>query len=350
MFESFSPELIRNQMADSLKTDINTGEGSFANDILSPIALEIWKLYATIDAVTAIFYPSEDSGEYLDKRCGYYGIIRKAGTRAETVLTILGTSGKIIPKRTAFLNAEGLVFLTESDAVISDGSVEVTAVAENVGAKYNVAAGEIDHPLSSVSGVVSVTNSAALGGTDPESDKSLLERLLAYLQEPSTSGNVYDYRRWALECEGVGSVKVTPLWNGAGTVKVMVVSEDKKPVDELTVSKVFEHIESLRPIGATVAVGTAEALNINISADIVIDKSVTLEEVTETFKAAIDSYFGEISFSKYTVPYIRIGYLLAGISGVTDYSNLKINGGVENISVGSEQIPQRGTVVLNESN
>lgn len=350
MFDNISPESIRKSMTDALTTDIDVREGSFTADILSPVSVELWKLYASLNELISIAYPDESSGEYIDRKCSYYGIVRKTGTKAEVILTITGTDGKVVPKGTAFLNAENLRFLLEKDAKISEGKCEVLAVAADVGSVYNIAAGEVFRPLNSLSGIETVINTAAAyGGTDPESDVSLLQRLYARLREPATSGNIYHYRQWALACEGVGEARVIPLWAGPGTVKVLIASDEKTPVDDAVITSAFEYIESQRPIGAAVTVATIESLNIDIAADLAIDTSTTLEEVKTAFEKALDNYFKEIALVQYTVPYIRIGYLLAGIDGVLDYSNLTINGGVANITVGSEQVPQRGTVTLNES-
>ena len=36
----------------------------------------------------------------------------------------------------------------------------------------------------------------------------------------------------------VGDVKVIPLWNGAGTVKIVIVDADNRPADSELISKV----------------------------------------------------------------------------------------------------------------
>lgn len=350
MFEKLTPESIKNEILESLSGKIDTQEGSFANDMASPVSLAMWKIYASLDAIVSVFFPDENSGEFIDTWCSYHNIFRKTGTKAEVMLTITGANGKVVPKGTAFLNAESFSFLTAEDVKIIDGQASVLAVASETGMKYNVGSGEIDHPMVSVPGVTAVTNSAAAtGGSDPESDASLLKRLYARLQEPPTSGNINHYRQWALECEGVGEARVVSLWNGPGTVKVLITSEDKSPVDEVIIANTFAHIESLRPVGAAVTVSTVENLDINITAEVSIDESTTLEKVTAEFNEAIDAYLKEISLVQYTVPYIRIGYLLAGVDGVLDYSNLTINGDVANIAVGAEQVPKRGAVTLSES-
>ena len=122
-------------------------------------------------------------------------------------------------------------------------------------------------------GLASWTNGPAAGGTDPESDGALYERIHAYLSRPATSGNAYHYEQWALEVAGVGAARVFPLWNGAGTVKVVLVDGGMEPASAEIVAAVQAHIEAERPIGATVTVAAAAPLSINVTAAVTLDGS-----------------------------------------------------------------------------
>lgn len=66
-----------------------------------------------------------------------------------------------------------------------------------------------------------------VGGEDTEGDSSLLNRYYAKVRSPGTSGNRADYLIWALDIPGVGAAQVQPLWNGPGTVKVVIIGTDK---------------------------------------------------------------------------------------------------------------------------
>ena len=46
----------------------------------------------------------------------------------------------------------------------------------------------------------------------------------------------------------MGYVAVLPLWNGNGTVKVILAGEDKLPVGEPICTAVAAHIEEERPL------------------------------------------------------------------------------------------------------
>ncbi|WP_312695611.1 baseplate J/gp47 family protein [Caproiciproducens sp.] len=348
MFEDITPDSIKENILSEMKVDVDKREGSYTNDMIGPTALELWKVYDSMNASIPIFYIDETSGEYIDKKCAERGITRKAGSAAHVDLTFTGTDGTVIPAGTVFLTRDGLEYQTVKAATIASGAATVTANAAEVGEAYNVPAGSIANQYNSISGLTGITNaSAATGGTDQESDKSLVDRYYNYLQKPATSGNTHHYEQWALEVNGVGGVKVTPLANGAGTVGILIVGQDKQPVGNEIVENCVAHIEASRPIGASVTVASASGFAINVEATITVESSTTKEKVRTKFTASLDTYLKGIAFIKYQVLYNQIAFLLLGINGVIDYSALTINSGTSNIAIEPNQVPVLGTVVMN---
>lgn len=348
MFETLTLEQIKADIISRLSvSNLDTREGSFVNDLISAVAYKIWTAYQSLDAIVPIAYVDETSGDYIDKRAAEYGITRKVGTKATAVLTVSGTDGTGIPSGKVFVTADGYQFVTNADATIVGGTASVTATASTVGAASNVSAGTITGQLKNLNGVTSVTNTAAAtGGADAETDAALVARLYSFLQNTATSGNAAHYNQWALAVEGVGAAKVTPTWNGAGTVKVLVVGGDREPVDTAIVAKCAENIEANRPIGATVTVVSAVGRSVNVAATIAIDSTTTKAAVQTAFTTALDEYLKGIAFSKYTLIFNRIANMLMDIDGVTDYSALTVNGGTANIVIGADEVPILGTVVI----
>lgn len=344
MYEDLTVEKIKSDILSRINTDIDTREGSFINDMISTVAYEIWKAYQSLGAVIPVAFVDETSGEYIDKRCAEYGLTRKPGTKAKTILIFSGADGTVIPAGKVFLTAGGLEFITDEDVTIDSGTATVTATAAEIGDAYNVAAGTITKQYVNISGLTSVTNTPATGGTDPETDAALVKRLYERLRNSATSGNVTHYKQWALEVNGVGAAKVYPLWDGPGTVKVLIAGPDKEPVDETIVANCAAHIEENRPIGATVTVESAEGLAIDVAAAVIIDSTTTVEKVKEEFEKVLGEYLKNAAFAQYTIVYNRIAYMLLGIDGVIDYVSLTINGGTENITIADNQVPVLGAV------
>lgn len=347
LFESVTPETIKESILAAAE-GLDTREGSYFNNLVSPAAYEMYRVYQAMEAFLPILFPDETSGEWIDRRCADYGIKRKEGVRASVTLTFTGQKGAVVPQNTQVLTEAGLVFRTDNELTLSGTTGTVTATADSVGEKYNLPAGSITVMQSVISGIESVTSGEATGGIDPESDASLCARLYDYLQRPSTSGNKYDYERWAREVDGVEAAKTLPLWNGPGTVKVLLAGAGMTPAGSDVVEACRAHIEEVRPIGAAVTVESASALPVNVSAKVQLGVNTTLETVQAEFERRLSEYLSEAAFERDEVIYYQLAMLLLSIDGVFDMADFLVNGGTENIQVQDGELPTVGAVEVTE--
>lgn len=96
-------------------------------------------------------------------------------------------------------------------------------------------------PSLCIQGIVAITNELPFtGGYEAESKESIIERYYTKLRKPVSSGNKYHYEQWALECTGVGKVKVKPLWNGDNTVKVIIADSN----NEIASAELIETVQN----------------------------------------------------------------------------------------------------------
>lgn len=354
IFEHETPELIRSRILKRMDTTLQTREGSFSYDMTSPVSFEIWRLLMTLDELIDAFYVNKNSGKYLDSHADLLGLSRRLGTRAYATIRFTGKDGVTIPAGTAFFTAAGLQFDTVYDVVLENGEGIGYLQAAEVGEWYNVEAGEVSLIQRNISGLETYTNEAAEGGTDPESDAMLFERIENKRKNPSTSGNENHYKEWALSCDGVGDVKVTGLWNGPGTVRVLVVGYDWRSVDESIVDGCYEYIQTQRPIGADVTVVSAVDTEIVVSAKVIAQADMTPAAIQSAFVSKLDTYlqnlaaeyFESSKIFPYTLRYNMVAALLMGIDGVIDFSELLINGGTENIVIDGTSVPTPGEVTV----
>lgn len=349
MFEEQTYDAIMQRLLNNVSADVDKSEGSFIYDALAPAALELAQAYVQLDNILQIVFAQTSYGEWLDKRAAEFGIYRKTGTKASGQVKFLGTDGTVIPIGTIVQTEAGLQFQTTVEVTIQAGIAIVDIEAIETGSQYNVPANTITELPVSIVGVVAATNEDPMtGGTDDENDESLLNRLLLKVQSPATSGNANHYKQWALEVAGVGDAEIVPLWSGPGTVKVVVIDSNKQPASTDIVNAVAAHIEENRPIGASVTVISAQALNIDISATIVRDSNYTLEQVIANVSNKVIEYLKNIAFKQSIVSYAWIGSLLLESGGILDYSNLIVNSGTSNIIIGDEQVAVLGQVTLSE--
>lgn len=230
-------ERLKKYYAEFKGTDVSAVEGTFSFDTLAANAKEFEKAYAEMDLMMDAAFPQTSWGIYLDRLADELaGLSRRAATPAVVTLSITGTAGVTVPADSLFATASGTNFATDETVKLDDkGTGTVKATAQSTGSGGNVAAGTITVIPVSIYGVSKVTNeAAAYNGYEEETDGALLERLLFAVRQPATSGNVYHYIEWSTSVSGVGAVKVLPLWDGNGTVKVIVVDANKDtPSEEL---------------------------------------------------------------------------------------------------------------------
>jgi uncharacterized phage protein gp47/JayE len=183
---------------------------------------------------------------------------------------------------------------------------------------------------------------------DEESDTDLLKRLLEVVRQPATSGNAYQYLQWAKSINGVGDAKVFPPENGDGTVAIFIVNQNGAPASQDIVSNVQNYIDSVRPIGATVSVTSAQEVMINVAATITLASGYTTDQVKTSFSSILTDYLESISFKETVVSIAKIGSLLLEVPGITDYvvSSLKVNNDITSVTLSSKEVPTLGTVTL----
>jgi len=162
----------------------------------------------------------------------------------------------------------------------------------------------------------------------------------------NSEDSLLDYRNW--------ETLVKFYWNGTDLLEWRV---ERLQTDTTTTIWIDNAISvstfskddgsALAPIGAVVSVRSAEAVVINVSATLVISPGY---EVTSVKNAVIDSitnYIKGLAFqSSNDVVYSRIGQAILETPGVSDYSNLIVNGGTTNIPITEKQVAVVGAVTL----
>ena len=347
-YEDKTPEVIHAAMLENIDPAIDQREGSVTHDLTMPAAIELANAYIELDAVLALGFADTTEGNYLDMRAGEHGVTRRPSAVSSGNVTLTGPDNTIVPSGTRLQTSgtDPIYFVTTADITITGGTVTVGAEAEEGGASGNIAAGEINAlAAGDLYGIVSVTNAANFdGGVDTEDDESLLARLKDRAQHPVTSGNAANYRQWALELSGVGDAKVYPVWNGGGTVKVVLLDTDKTAPAQSVIDAVSAHIEENRPIGATVTVVGATEVAININVTLTLASGKTTTDAKAEISALLIDYLKTLAFVDSIVRYSKIASLILDAEAVLDYASLTVNGGTSNITIADGSVAIAGTV------
>ena len=343
MFEDQTFEAILERLLERVPDTLDKREGSIVWNALAPAAAELAQIYINLDLTTSLGFGQTTSGEYLDRRAAEHGIYRNPATPAIRKGLFYDNEDNPfdVPIGSRF-SCDQVNFVVIRK--IAEGEFELEA--EEAGRIGNEVFGALI-PIENINGLARAELTDVLvHGQDEEDDESLRARYLQKVRESGTSGNVADYKRWATEVPGVGGAKVVPLWDGPGTVKVVIVDAEKKPAPPDLVNAVYEHIESVRPIGASVTVASATGKSINISATVTLASGYPLQAVQDEFERLVEQYLQEIAFEETYVSYARIGTILLKTPGVIDYTDLLVNGGTANVELEDEEVPVLGTVTL----
>ncbi len=290
MFENMTYENILNDMLSRVTSDVDKREGSVIYDALAPCAYQLAQTYFNLSNFIDLVSGDTAVGEYLDRVVADYGLSRKSATKAVRKVATTG----IVPVGSRWGLNDTSYKITET---VSANTYK--AVCEQYGEIGNTYTGALEN-IDNISGITATLTDIIISGQNTESDDNLRSRFYAYLQRPSTSGNAFNYREWAMQVPGVGDAKVFPLWNGNGTVKIIVVNSEME-IDESMEVPVYNYIETVRPIGALITVDSPEGKIINITANIILDGTVLYDSIISSFIEAVTAYLKELVFETYSV-------------------------------------------------
>lgn len=349
MYEAREQEDILAELQEASKTPASKIEGTFENDVLASSSIEFAKTEVELEELCKISFAETSYGDYLSLRAEEHGVIRKSATAATGKLQIKGTAGTIVSRGSLFSTDSGVVFSTSTDCTLgANGTATVSAIAALPGKAGNVVAGTIKKTPISIAGVQSVSNTEDFsGGFDEESDDELLQRLLLHVRTPATSGNANHYKEWALSIAGVRAAKVQPLWNGNGTVRVLILDENLNPAGVDLIQTAQKFIDENRPIGATVTVAAPTTQDIDISLAVSVHAGYS-DTYKSDIQTAVQEYLTGLAFDSTWISIAQIGKIILDIAAVDDYDSLTLNNSSKNVKIESSSIPRIGKLEVSE--
>ncbi|WP_160687201.1 baseplate J/gp47 family protein [Clostridium sp. C2-6-12] len=359
MYENNTEKVLKEEMLSSIDSGISKSEGYFVYDAIAPAAKKISECYTALNTILKLMFgdpapdiPQEDYDKFIDKDAARHGLKRKQGIHSIGEVTFTGIDNSMINENSIVQTIEGLRYQVTAQGKIVNGKCTLGIKAMEIGSKYNVPSNTIVQIPIKINGIISVSNvNPTTSGTDTETSEELLVRIISKERDESSSGNVYDYEKWAMEVSGVESVKVKPLWNGNGTVKIIVAGDNSTQLDDTILQKVKEYIDphdgqgfGKAPIGATVTVISVTPIKIDVKIQgLIIENKFSLEDVQINIKKSLDSYFKKLPAGG-TVKINAVEAVIMMTEGVNDLASIKINDQTQNIRVLDENKASLGGI------
>ena len=352
MYENMTFETIMERVLAKVPSTMDKREGSVIWDSLAPAAVELANAYIAIDTVLNETFADTASLYYLKKRAAERGIYQKTATNA--ILQGEFTPSTLnIPVGSRF-SCETLNYtVTEK---ISNGVYKLSC--DDVGTVGNSTFGALI-PIDYIDGLETATlTDILIPAEDDEDVEALRERYFDSLVSQAYGGNIADYEAKVGNIAGVGAVKVTPVWNGGGTVKLTIIDSQYDVPSDALIELVQNEADPVghsgkgvgfAPIGHVVTVVGVNGVKVNVVTNITYQEGWNWNSSGIYIKDAIDAYFKDLAkqwkeSDHLTVRISQLESKILDCAGVLDVADTTINGSASNLPLGAEDVPVRGTV------
>lgn len=348
MFENKTFDSIMADMLSRVSNSFDKREGSPIYLALAPAAVELQQTYIDLDVLLAETFADTASRKYLIKRAAERGLTPDPATKTVSKATF----NMDVPIGSRF-SLDNLTFI----ATEKIDNYNYKLQCETVGAQGNALG--ILLPIDYIAGLeFAELIEVLIPGADEEDTETFRQRYFDDLESQAFGGNRADYKQKTKELAGVGGVKVYPVWNGGGTVKLVIVDSvfNKPSVElveavQLALDPVLHSGKGLgiAPIGHVVTVESVAELTVNVGSTITLASGYVWADVETYIQEAINSYFLELkrTWENEDALVVRISQVESAIlrvTGVVDVNATTLNAGSINLILTDVQIPALGAV------
>ncbi len=358
MFPDKDYDSILQRMLDTVPDSMDKREGSIIFDALAPAAAELAQMYIELENSIDLVFVDTAPEEYLDRLCNQIGITRTDATSAIKKATFYDENDSLMDVEIgARFTCEDLYWIVIEK--ISTGTYQIQC--ETVGTIANNVTGDLV-PVDYIDKLSKAKLSDLLvPGEDIETDESLRERYLSSSNNIAFGGNIQDYKEKTKAINGVGAVKVIPVWNGGGTVKLIILDSNYNKASNTLIDNVQKAIcpdmsdegLGLAPVGHKVTVVTTNEIKIDVKTKVTLSTTAKIEETTQAIKEALENYLAGLrknweDSSSIIVRISQVESTILNVEGVLDTDTTTINSQAKNIEILSDSIPVLSKVEVQE--
>ncbi len=332
----------------------------------------LW-LQGLILQVAALTRAATSNGTDLDSWFAQFGFAREAAVAAETQETFsryTPTNQAVIPLGATVTTADGSVsFTVIADATnasysataggyvlpAGQASVNVTMQCTVAGTVGNVAAGALNTLGTAIAGVDYVSNGANVqNGIAAETDTAARARFVLWVAGLGGATLIAIQAAIAGVQQNMSGIIVeNQQYNGQTQYGyfTVVANDGSGSLTSTEQANVANAIENVRPLAVTFGVHAPVQDAVTVSMTITTASGYTHSTVTAAVQAALIAYINEIetSASGATLPYTSLAAQAYQIEGVTNVTNVLLNGGTSDLTITYQQVFEAttGSVTVN---
>lgn len=345
MFEDKTYEKLLENKLNKIPSHVDTREGSVVYDATAGNSLESAQMYVTIGEYYDETFGDTASRPNLIRRAAERGIIPKPASAG----IYKGVFNIEVPIDSRYsLDKYNYIVIKKLDT----GANEFELECETIGAEPNGNTGDLI-PIENVPGLASAKLTEMLiPGEDEEETESIRTRYLNSFDTQAFGGNIKDYEEKTLSIAGVGAVKVTPVWNGGGTVRLTILDSEFNVANSSLIQRVQRKIDptkdqmgkGLVPIGHIVTVDTATQKSIYIATQLTLI-GIEVNNIKTQIDKILQDYLLELrkSWSSVNKIVVRVSQIESRILSlnprIIDIRGTKINGYEKNLEIDLYEIP-----------
>ena len=353
VFGEYTASFLLERMLSRIPDKFDKREGSIIYDALAPAAIELEIMYMELDYIIKNVFGDTADREGLIKLAYDRGISPYPASQAivKGRFNVEIAIGKIF-------NFDDLNFTVKSFIEKTEEGYFYELVCNKYGGVGNVPYGK----LVPVDHIKDLKEAYIVGvikpGEEEEDTEEFRNRYYRNIMSNAYGGNVDDYLDKVHGIDGVGGVKVYPIWQGGGTVLIVFSDSDYMVPKQELIDKVQTIIDpvtnhgkgiGIAPIGHTVTVRGVNEDKINFDFELIYKEGFNWDKVANDVRSTLELYLKELrkdwqNQEKSTLRLRRIETRLLDIEGILDINSSKIKGLERNYEVDGESIPVLGDV------
>lgn len=254
-FEGLTYEYILNEMLTDVSTkypNLDTREGSILFNALAPAAVETTISYLELNNVLNQSFVLTANRQYLLMGCAQMGM--DITNFDATFGTFKSEFDVEVPLGSRW-NCDLYNFVVTKEIGLNGetGLYEYEMLCETSGTAANSITGELSPIDYMPTGLIHARLTVCLiEGENEATDNEIRLAYAEFVTSAVSDGNVAQYKRWCSDYEGIGKSKIFPLWDGANTVKVSILTSSNRAIDTTEEGNLVDKFqEYLDPIQET---------------------------------------------------------------------------------------------------
>lgn len=293
---------------------------------------------------------------WLDLKAADFSKIRKEALKTKGYLTLTRIENAEtvpIPKGTVFktpidINGDELRFVLVENVILpeKETKVKILVEAEEVGAIYNVPAGQISKCLIHIESVDKIENEANWifrEGSDEEDDNSFTSRTLNSWSELSTHAIADKYKNTAESVAGVLYCRVDDNYpRGQGTIDIIVTSVTGSASEDL-LAAVLGEVNKIKGAYDNLLVKSSMTVTQNVNVAVTVSDGLYTDGLESTVASVIHEQF-KITKDRKLNEMIQADIIYAVKKSIPALKNIRIMEPVSDVFLDTDKVIILGDV------